>query len=130
MENFLKLLWVILVFIIFFLFGCSSKIVDNETSDKDTIILMKANEIQQTNIKTFKTFDMADDSGRYTCINTSDVDILVNDYLQLKTYIKQQKDIIDYYEEQIEKVNKHWSMLCIYIIMVIMIIKILVLIYE
>lgn len=83
--------------ILFLLSGCSStKQIDLNTIEEKRITLKPKNPdplvLQETNFSILKDY-----SNNYLCIGLSDYDKLVNNFQQMKKYIKEQKDIIEYY---------------------------------
>lgn len=103
METLIKyiIMFIIFILVIMGLSGCSTKEI--EVSPK---IALYAGEIQQTNIVKYTFKDIKMDGVGYACLSPAENSKYINNYQQLKRYIKEQKDVIEYYENVIKKYNK------------------------
>lgn len=94
----------ILMMLILGLGGCTSKQIEY-VKVNDTKIQLYAGEIQQPNVQKYNTELYEIGSTEYSCVKLKDYTIVVKNYQELKAYIRQQKDIIEFYEKQIERIE-------------------------
>lgn len=104
METLIRIIIVIVMFIFTLLFlGCTKDIQYVEsTVDK---IQLKAHEIQQPNLETFNVINTKINAENYSCTLIKNVPVIVKNIQEIKAYIKQQDDVIKYYESEIDKRN-------------------------
>ena len=105
-DGFIRLIKMIIAIIIFiivlFLGGCASERIVYQAVEVEKIQL-KTNEIQQLNLKQIDLYINKVDNQNYICYKSESSQDVVDNFQQMKNYIKQQKDVIDYYESQIKE---------------------------
>lgn len=104
MQDILKFIAMVLLFLfIFFLGGCVTKVEYVPVPVEK--ITLKPNEIQQLNFEAFKVYETNADGVSYTCVNKEEASKIVKMVQETKAYIKQQRDVIEYYENEIIQRN-------------------------